>query len=285
MRIAVCVKWTLDPEYPFRTGPEGIEDGADIPRMPSPWDMVACEAAVRLKETAGGEVNLFSVGPGEAERALRDGLALGADAGTLIRSDAPEASTRVASMLGAAIAREGHDLVLCSARSPDSGSGLVPAALAQRLGASLVSNVVRIESLPNGGIVVERRLDGGRREVLDVELPAVVGVNPSLCQPRYPTLVARRRAENAPLASLTPADLNVLLPKAALRIVAMRPPRPRNARLVDPPASLNARERIRFILGAGIERRSGTRRLEGAPETIAAEMLEFFRANGLVALD
>jgi electron transfer flavoprotein beta subunit len=155
MKIAVCIKWVPDPEYPLRATADGVKlDTPGLVYMASPLDMVACEASVRLKEAAGGTVSLFTAGPQAADAGLRSGLALGADDATRVdfTGGGLSGGTRAGRLLAAAIAREAPDVIVCGSRSPDSGSGAVPATIAERLGMPLVTNVVSISGHgPAGG--------------------------------------------------------------------------------------------------------------------------------------
>jgi electron transfer flavoprotein beta subunit len=287
VRIAVCVKWVPDPENPTPIGPDsaGLERD-DLVHVASPVDLVACEAGMRVKEAVGGTVALYTAGPAAAEAGLRGALALGCDEAARVAFDAGglNGGVRVARLLAAAVAAAGApDLVLCGTRSPDSGSGVVPAALAELLGLPYVGGVVRIEP-GNEEIEIERRLDGGRREVLRAKPGLVVGVEPSLCQPRYPALLARRKAERTPIAVHTADDLGVADAAGPLQPAGLHPPRPRLAQLVAPPPSFSARERLSFILeGGGAQCRTPSR-LAGSGPSIVDELLKFLEASGVAAV-
>jgi electron transfer flavoprotein beta subunit len=286
VRIAVCVKWVPDPESPT---PIKADDGAEAPddlaHVASPIDLVACEAALRVKEAAGGTVALYAAGPEAAEKGLRGALALGGDEAARVAFDGGglAGGVRVARLLAAAIANSGTpDLVVCGTRSPDSGTGIVPAALAEYLGLPYVGGVVRIEP-GREEIELERRLDGGRREVVRARPGLVVGVEPSLCQPRYPALLARRKAERAPIPVVTAADLGVVDDAGPLQPAGLHPPRPRLAQLVAPPPSLSARERLAFILAGGAAQNRTPSRLSGATASVVEELLKFLQASGVAA--
>lgn len=283
MRIAVCVKWVPDPEYPLQAGPAGIElESAGLTRMLGPVDMVACEAAVRLKETASATVSLFTAGGADAEAGLRTALALGADEATRVdlAANGFDSSVRVGRLLAAAIAREPVDLVVCGARSSDSGSGAVPATIADQLGLPLVTNAISLTG--TNVLEIERRLGGGRRQLVRVEGPAVITVEENLCEPRYPSVVARRRAERTAVAVCTAADLGVELSPAALSLVRLQGPRPLAARLVAPPPEMAARQRLAYILTGGAGEKRTPSRLEGPVTAQVDQLLAFLGANGLL---
>lgn len=283
MRIAVCVKWVPDPEYPLQAGPAGIQlDSPGLTYMLGQTDMVACEAAIRLKEAATATVSLFTTGAGESEAGLRAALALGADDATRVElvANGLDSSVRAGRLLGAAIAREPVDLVICGARSSDGGSGAVPAIIAEELGLPLVTNVTSISGTKV--LEVERRVGGGRRQVVRIEGPAVITVEDSLCEPRYPSVIARRRAERASIAVCTAPNLGIELLPPALSLVQLQGPRPLAARLVAPPPEMGARQRLAYILAGGQGEKRTPSRLEGPVAAQVEQLLAFLGANGLL---
>jgi electron transfer flavoprotein beta subunit len=283
MKLAVCIKWVPDPAYPFRAGPDGIKiEGPGLAFIASPVDMAACETAMRLKEAAGGSVALYTAGVEAAEAGLRAGLALGADEAVRVALDDAGLSggIRIAQYLAAAMSRaSAPDVVLCGVCSPDWGSGAVPAALAAHLGATLITGVVSVYG--SDVLEVQRRLDGGGRELLRVRPPAVLAVEDGICEPRYPTLLARRRADRTPIATFTPAELGGAARARPLTLEALQAPRPLSTRLVAPPSELTARERLRFILAGGPDQSRAARRLEGPVDAVVEQLLLFLQANGV----
>ncbi len=287
MRIAVCVKWVPDPDYPALLGADGATLASDgLVFMADPIDMVAAEAAVRVKEAAGGTVAVYSAGPADAEKGLRAALALGGDEGARITLDGSGFSggVRAARLLGAAIAKTSPDLVLCGVQSSDSGSGIVPAALAGMLRLPLVSGVVRME-VRGGELELERRMEGGRHEVLRARPPLVISVQPSLCQPRYPALLARRKADRVAIQTLSAGDLGLPEVSSGLQTLGLRPPRPRTARLVAPAPEMDARERYRFILAGGPAQNRTPSRLSGPVPAMVDELLRFLQTQGVATVN
>jgi electron transfer flavoprotein beta subunit len=283
MKIAVCIKWVPDPEYPLRASADGLKlEAPGLTYMVSPLDMVACEAAVRLKEAAGGTVSLFTAGPETADAGLRSGLALGADDATRVdfTGGGLSGGTRVGRLLAAAIARETADVIVCGTRSPDSGSGAVPATIAERLSMPLVTNVVSVSGL--GPLEIERRLEGGRRQLVRVQPPVVIAVEESLCDPRYPSVLARRKADRATITLRTAGELGVAVPEPAVKLVQLQGPRPLAARLVAPAPELPARERLAYILAGGPDQKRVSSRLEGPVSAVIDQLLAFLAANGVV---
>lgn len=284
MKLAVCVKWVPDPDYPLQSGPDGLRlEGGDLAYMAAPGDLVACEVAVGLKQALGGAITVLTAGGVDADRGLRTALALGGDAAVRVALDGEGMSggARTARLLAAALSAEGKpDVVLCGVRSPDSGSGAMPAALAEYLHLPLVTGVVKLE-VENGALALERRLDGGRRELLRVRPPVVLTIEPSLATPHYPPVAARLRADRARVRVYTAEELGVPNQEPVVHLDGLRPPRPMAARLVAPPPSFAARERLRFILAGGPSRGRTAARISGPAATVADELVRFLRANGV----
>ena len=282
MKIAVCIKWVPDPEYPFQATVDGLSlDAPGLNYLANPLDMVACEAAVRLKELAGGTVTLVTVGPAAAEAGLRAGLALGADEATRIHTDDVGVSggDGTARLLAATLARESPDVMFCGARSSDSGSSAVPVFLAERMGVPLVTNVVGLNGTAT--LDIERRMEGGGRQMVQVETPVAITVEESLCDPRYPSVVARRKADRVAISVVTPTDLGVVLPEPSVTLTRLQGPRPLSARLVAPPSELAARGRVAYIMAGGPDQQRSSKRLEGSVPAIVDQLLAFLAANGV----
>lgn len=284
MRIAVCVKWVPDPEFPLQADPSGVSlDTPGLTYVVGQADMVACEAAMRLKEKTAAIVSLFTAGPEASEAGLRAAIALGADEATRVHftEGGLGGGTRSGRLLAAAIAQSKADFVVCGARSSDSGSGAVPATIAELLGVPLVTNVVSISGTET--LEVERRLEGGRRQTVRVQAPAVLTVEENLCEPRYPSVVARRRAERMAISQRTPSELGVELPMPALALLKLQGPRPLAARLAAPPTGLPARLRLAYVLAGGPDQKRASQRLEGPVASQADQLMAFLRANGALA--
>ncbi len=263
MRILVALKWVaLRPEVDPLTGiahPDPRFSGA------GPADTSALEWALRLRDAVGGTVTAATVGPPPAEALLRQALAVGVDHAVRVDlsgdhhagADHADPSSRwVAAELAAVAAGSdltgkaptGSDLVVCGYASPDRGSGAVPAFLAHELGwpQALGLTGLVVEPDPRGAahrLVLERRLDGGRRERLALVPPGVLSLEPGPELRRAP-LAATLTAGSA-LIEVRPARH---VPPAAPSVLARRPYRPR-ARVVPAPGG-DTRSRLVHLLGA-----------------------------------
>ena len=178
------------------------------------------EEAVRIVEAGGGEVVVLTLGPAEAEAQLRDCMAIGADRGILLKTDATEwdAQATAGAIVDAVHGEEPFDLLLFGNESADSGNYQVGIRVAYALGLPVVTGLKKIE-IDDGRARVERDA-GGPRDVYEVRLPAVLTVLEGLNLPRYPSVPGRLRAKSKPLAVVEPARLESKLEKLRLVVPA-----------------------------------------------------------------
>lgn len=286
--LAVCVKPAPAPNAIWADPLTGALDRDRLVWVTNPPDRCALEAAVRLKEAAGGEatVRALSVGPTETELALRDALALGADSVERLWDPAVAEvdAWGVAVVLAAALAEEPPDLILCGDQSADWGSGQVGPALAELLDRPQVTGVTRLEWTPGAAeLIVQRKLERGAREAIACRLPALLTVDATLNEPRYPSLAAHLASLRAriPVRDLSALGLSAAQARAQTPFpVELQPPRPRPKRLPTPPDDLPAFERIGAILSAGLAAKQGTV-VAGSPEELADRLIALLRERGV----
>ncbi|TDV06144.1 electron transfer flavoprotein subunit beta/FixA family protein [Paraburkholderia caballeronis] len=228
MKIVVAVKRVLDYSVKVRVRADGSGVDLSSAKMSmNPFDEIAVEAAVRLKEqSVATEVIAVSCGPAPCEETLRAAMAIGADRGVRIES-APELQPlAVAKLLHAIVARERPQLVFTGKQAIDddaSQTGQMLAAMAGLPQATFASAL----QIADGQAVVSREVDGGA-ETVALRLPAVITVDLRLNEPRYVTLPNIMKAKKKPLEVLTPAELGVdVTPR--LKVLAVTEPPPRNA--------------------------------------------------------
>ena len=184
--IIACLKWVAHPGEPHDERFAGA----------SPADRAALELALQQAKELGGTVTAVTVGPPATETVLRDAVAAGAD--RAVRVDGPAAMLSSDVAAGIAGVAEGAAWVWCGDYSLDRGTGSVPAFLAAALGAQQALGVIDVQfAAPGPAARVTRRLDGGRREVLDVTGPAVVSVEGAVADLRRAGLGALRVATSA----------------------------------------------------------------------------------------
>jgi electron transfer flavoprotein beta subunit len=225
VKILVTVKRVEDPEQKIKIKPDGsgiVTEGLNY--KPNPFDEIAIEEALRIREKSPGEIVAVTIGSAAAATELRQALALGADRGILVKCDAPVDSDGVARLLAKIVALEKPDLILMGKQAVDDDQNQAGQLLAEYLGigqATFASKVESLESeaekaktpgvvvLPDGKSVrVIREIDGGL-ETVEVPLPAVVTVDLRLNLPRYASLPNIMKAKKKEVKEYSPKDLEV----------------------------------------------------------------------------
>lgn len=290
MNIVVCIKQVADINIPIRLNPatNSIES-EDLAYVVNPYDMLAVEEAVRIKEKNEGQVILITVGPPSAERALRQCLALGADRAILLCDPAFAGSDGYATavVLAKAIALFQYDIVLCGVRAIDTNAGQVGSAIAEMLDIALVTGVTEIEvSTEQKKVTVQRRLEGGNREVVETPLPALLAVEAGLNKPRYPSLPSmimaqRKEIERHDINALGLPPKEVGSSGAKTHTIRLSAAKPRPKRIFTPDSSLSAAERMRLIMSGGIAEKKGDL-LAGEPADLASKLIQFLRQQKLL---
>lgn len=181
--------------------------------MASEADNYALEEALRIREKHSGEVVVLSLGREEAAKVLRAGLAMGADRAIQISDSKPRnaAEFRVAEALARAIQKDGGaDLVLAGVQSDDLGTGATGVMLAEFLGWVHATVAIAVQANPEAGTVqVERELEGGVIESVELSLPAVLTIQYGANQPRYASLKGIMAAKKKPFDVWSIDDLGV----------------------------------------------------------------------------
>ena len=211
MKVVVAVKRVVDYNVKIRVKPDGSGiDLANVKMSMNPFDEIAVEEAVRLKEKgAATEVIVVSIGPAKAQETIRTALAIGADRGILIET--ADGSTieplAVAKLLKAVVDTEKPDLVILGKQAIDDDCNQTGQMLAALLGWPQGTFASKIETSASH-LIVTREVDGGL-ETLKLTLPAVVTTDLRLNEPRYPSLPNIMKAKKKPLDMKKPADLNI----------------------------------------------------------------------------
>lgn len=237
LKIVVCVKYVPDATAERCFAEDLTTDRDAVDGLLSELDEYAVEQALRIAEDrrqAGDdtEVTALTMGPADAEEALRKALRMGADKavhvedGDLHGTDALGTSL----VLAKAVEHTGYDLVICGMASTDGAMGVLPAMLAERLG---VPQVTLLSELSVADGAVTGRRDGDTAtERLRAALPAVVSVTDQSGEPRYPSFKGIMAAKKKPVESLGLADLGIAGEQAgvagsrtAVQSVTARPPR------------------------------------------------------------
>ena len=209
MKILVPVKRVVDYNVKVRVKADGSGvDIANVKMSMNPFDEIAIEEAVRLKEKgAAAEVIAVSCGVSQCQETLRTALAIGADRAIDVETDAELQPLAVAKLLAALVAKEAPGLVILGKQAIDDDAnqtGQMLAALSDLPQATFASKV----EVAGGQAEVTREIDGGL-ETLSLALPAIVTSDLRLNEPRYVTLPNIMKAKKKPLDKVTPAELGV----------------------------------------------------------------------------
>ncbi|MBX9661955.1 electron transfer flavoprotein subunit beta/FixA family protein [Novosphingobium sp.] len=209
MKALVCVKRVIDYNVKPRVKADGTGvDLANVKMSMNPFDEIAVEEAIRLKEKGVvTEIVAVSVGPAKAQETLRTALAMGADRAILVVSEDEVEPLAVAKIIKAIADEEQPGLIITGKQAIDDDANQVGQMVAALLGRpqGTFANEVSVEG---DSIVVKREIDGGL-ETVKLALPAIVTTDLRLNEPRYASLPNIMKAKSKPLASKTPADYGV----------------------------------------------------------------------------
>ena len=211
MNVVVCLKQVpgttevkIDPQTNTLIR-QGIEN------VINPFDTYALEEGVRIRERCGGKVTVISMGPPQAEAALREAISLGVDEAILLsdKAFAGADTWATAYTLSQAIAKLGqYDVVICGRQTVDGDTGQVGPELAEMLGIPFVAYVSQIEVMTDERMRVQRMVEEGH-EVVESPLPAVITVVKEINVPRLPSLRGIARSRSASVPVWTVAEMGV----------------------------------------------------------------------------
>ncbi|MCB1929761.1 MAG: electron transfer flavoprotein subunit beta/FixA family protein [Rhodocyclaceae bacterium] len=234
MKILVPVKRVVDYNVKVRVKADGTGvDVANVKMSMNPFDEIAVEEAVRLREAGvASEVIAVSCGVQACQETIRTALAIGADRGILVNTDVELQPLAVAKLLKSLCDKEGPGLVLLGKQAIDDDAGQTGQMLAAMMNwaqATYASKVAVSGEKAN----VTREIDGGL-ETIEIKLPAVVTTDLRLNEPRYATLPNIMKAKKKPLETVTPADLGVdVAPRLQTLKVAEPPKRSAGVMVAD----------------------------------------------------
>ena len=209
MKVIVPVKRVLDYNVKPRVKSDGSGvDLANVKMSMNPFDEIAVEEAIRLKEKGVvTEIVVVSVGPTKAQETLRTALAMGADRAILVETDVEVEPLGVAKLLKAIADEEAPQLVILGKQAIDDDSNQTGQMLGALTGWGQATFANEV-SVADGKATVKREIDGGL-QTLDVTLPAIITTDLRLNEPRYPSLPNIMKAKAKPMAVKKPEDLGV----------------------------------------------------------------------------
>lgn len=193
----------LDPETGTMVR-EGVES------IINPLDLYAIEIGIQIKEKTGGKITAISMGPPQAEKALREAIAMGGDDGILLsnKSFAGSDTWSTSYTLSQAINKLGeYDLILCGERATDGDTGQVGPAISAWLDIPVGSYISKIIEIRKENMIVERLVEDGY-ETLEIEIPCLLTVVKEIAYPRLPTLRGKQRAKKIEIPIWEPEDID-----------------------------------------------------------------------------
>ena len=219
MKVAVPIKRVVDFNVKVRVKPDGSGvDTANVKMSMNPFDEIAVEEAVRLKEKGiATEIVAVSCGVAACQETLRTALAIGADRAILVETGVELQPLAVAKLLKAIVAKEQPQLVVMGKQAIDDDANQTGQMLAALLDWPQATFASKVE-IGNGAATVKREVDGGL-ETVEIKLPAVVTVDLRLNEPRYATLPNIMKAKKKPLETVMPESLGV---DVAPRLVTLK---------------------------------------------------------------
>ena len=210
MKIAVCVKQVPDTWAEKKlSDSDKTLDRASVEAVMNELDEYAVEEALQITEANGGEVVAVTMGPDRAEETVRKALQMGAHSGIHIVDDALKGSDALATslVLAKVLGERGFDLIIFGSESTDARMSVVPAMVAERLGAPQLTFANRVE-VDGGTVKIQRQTEYGYDEV-EGATPAVISVVEKINEPRYPSFKGIMAAKKKPIETVAVADAGV----------------------------------------------------------------------------
>ncbi len=217
MKIAVCIKQVPDTAEVKINKETGTLMREGVPSIINPYDTHALEAAIQLKESHSATVTVVTMGPPQAEEALRECIALGADEAILLTDRAFAGSDTWATSyaLSSAMRKISPDLIICGKQAIDGDTAQVGPGMAEMLDIPHVAYVKKIDEVTDSKIQVQRLMDDGF-DVVEADLPALLTVVKEINSPRLPGMKGKMRAKKAEVTTWSAADIGAEPAKVGL---------------------------------------------------------------------
>ena len=238
MKILVPVKRVVDYNIKIRIKSDGSGvELANVKMSMNPFDEIAVEEALRQKEAGkASEVVIVSIGPPQASETIRTALAMGADRGIHVQTDAELQPLAVAKLLKAIVANESPSLVIVGKQAIDDDCSQTGQMLSALLGWSQGTFASKVD-LKDGTVAVTREVDGGL-ETVDLKLPAIVTTDLRLNEPRYASLPNIMKAKKKPIDATTAEALGVDVAPRLATLKVEEPPKRQGGKKVGSIAEL-----------------------------------------------
>ena len=210
MNIFCCIKQVPDTTQ-IKIDPEtNTLIRAGVESVCNPYDLVAVECAVQMKEKINAQVTVLSMGILQAESALRECLAIGADQAVLLSDKAFIGSDTLATSAALSetiklLNKSIPELIICGRQAIDGDTAQTGPGIATRLNSTLVTNVIEIIEVSNQHITVKKQVKGGH-EIVKAKFPALITVELNCCEPRYPSLPLLVESIRKPIKIVTASE-------------------------------------------------------------------------------
>ena len=291
MKIAVCLKEVLDTRLPLqveaRTG-SVTQTGTEPVNTLNPADRGALEFAMQLREhTTNTKVEAFSVCDPSGQEALWFAFARGVDYVERIENDSPlMGAPYTAALLAIRFAQAHFDLICCGDETLDNSSAIVGPLLAEILDLPQVTGVLRLVEHTARSIVVERGLEHGNRELVEMELPGLVTLRSEGVEPHYVSFrrLLAARSHEIPLRRSKVRDGQFVLPRWPENSTRATP-RARVKKAFAPDAKSSPAERMRMIMAGGIapqESKAKSSIVEGDADYVSEQLYRFLKHHEFV---
>lgn len=250
MNIVVLIRQTPDTEAKIKIGTESNKiDHSGITWIINPYDEFAIEKALKIKEQVGsGEVVLLACGPSRTEEAVRQGLAMGADRAVFIKDDLLEDSDPllISKLLAIELKNMTFDLILSGKKVIDLETAQIPIAAASELNLPFVSFVMKILEVNKNLLTVEREVDGAK-EIIEVNLPALITCDRGDDIPRYASITGIMKAKKKEIKEIKP-DIETLSSYNKITIESLELPQPRQeSKIFDGEADEKVKKLIKAL--------------------------------------
>jgi electron transfer flavoprotein beta subunit len=260
VRILVCAKRvpdTSENEIVLNNSGNDIERDDLVFSINEP-DNYAMEAALQIVEKAGGDVTVVTVGGEEDEEVLRREMAMGASHGVLLSDDAFDGSDGrgIATILSAFVRKGSYDLILTGVQA-DDGAAQVGGMLAAILDYPFASLVTAIEVLEGDKLKISREVQGGDKEVSEIDLPCVLSIQTGINEPRYVGMRGIRQVASVPIPTFAAVDLGLEPAAVGHRAAAV--------------------QRLDYFLPSEGQ---GAEMLEGDEDDVVSKLIELVRTKG-----
>jgi len=287
LKILVCFKQVAYLPSRMAIGSSGKIDQDGVVYIPNPYDEIALEEALRIKEGLEQvEVVLATLGPPNVEGCLRYGMAMGADWGIHLCEEKLENMDPrlIAHLLAKVIEKWRFDIILCGLKAIDTNDGSVGGSVAELLGISFVSSVTEVHLRDGKKLKMLKILERGDRQVVECQHPVLLSIGRGSVTPRYPKLKGRHISLTKKILRIAPAELGLEAPSSfepRIKIFKISTLRPKPKKIFTPNSNLSASERMKQIISGGLVEKKANL-FDGPPQEAAAQFINFIEDNSLI---